>query len=170
MMANKQHQIVGGNMRDKSNIKEIIKLKSEMEKLEDKYTKFEEKIAKLQLEEESLWNKSGVCTICLEKGDGGYTEWHHIISQHKCKKEGLLHLISARSNVVELCKPCHDLTTSSMLKSNLEGGTGKVSSENEDKEPTESQIKYIKKLGGEIPDGLTRKGASHLIDELKKVK
>ena len=157
-------------MRDKSNIKEIMKIKSEMDKLETKYNKYEESIAKLQLEEESLWVKTGICSICLEPAPDGYTEWHHIISQHKCKKEGLLHLISARSNVVELCKACHDLTTASMLRTNLEGATSKVSQENEEKEPTENQIKYIKKLGGEIPDGLTRKGASQLIDELKKVK
>tara|TARA_R110001592_G_scaffold8366_7_gene45758 strand:- start:5054 stop:5527 length:474 start_codon:yes stop_codon:yes gene_type:complete len=157
-------------LRDKSNIKEIIKLKKEMEKLETKYNKHEETIAKLQLEEESLWVKTGNCTICLEPAPDGYTEWHHIISQHKCKKEGLLHLISARSNVVELCKACHDLTTASMLRTNLEGASSKVSQENEEKEPTENQVKYIKKLGGEIPNGLTRKGASQLIDELKKVK
>ena len=39
---------------------------------------------------------------------------------------------------------------------------------NED-DPTEKQIKYIKKLGGEVPIGLTRREASQLIDELKKV-
>ena len=157
-------------MREKSKIKEIMSIKKEMEKLEDKYNKFEEKISTLQAEEENLWVKTGVCTICLEPAPDGYTEWHHIISQHKCKKEGLIHLISARSNVVELCKACHDLTTASMLKSNLDGATRSVSDENAEKEPTDNQIKYIKKLGGEIPDGITRKGASQLIDELKKAK
>ena len=122
-----------------------MKIKKEMDKLETKYNKYEEDIAKLQLEEESLCVKTGNCSICLERAPEGYTEWHHIISQHKCKKEGLLHLISARSNVVELCKACHDLTTASMLRTNLEGSTQKVSSENEEKEPTENQIKYIKK-------------------------
>jgi len=146
-----------------------MKLKNEMDKLEEKYNKHEEEIAKLQLEEESLWVKTGVCSICQVEPDDGITEWHHIISQHKCKKEGLLHLISARSNVVEVCKPCHDLTTASMLRTNLENATSRVSKENADKEPTENQIKYIKKLGGDIPDGLTRQGASQLIDELKKV-
>ena len=143
-----------------------------MDDLETKYDKLEKELEETQKAEESLWVKTGYCSVCGSHGDNGdgYTEWHHIISQHKCKKEGLLHLISARSNVVELCKPCHDLTTASMLKSNLEGRTTKVSEENADKEPTENQLKYIKKLGGEIPDGLTRKGASQLIDELKKVK
>lgn len=147
-----------------------MKLKKKMEKLETEYNKHEESIAKLQSEEENLWVKTGNCSICLEPAPDGYTEWHHIISQHKCKKEGLLHLISARSNVVELCKACHDLTTASMLRTNLEGATSRVSKENAEKEPTENQIKYIKKLGGDVPDNLTRQGASQLIDELKKVK
>ena len=60
------------------------------------------------------------------------------------KKKDYYTLISARSNVVEVCKACHDLTTASMLKSNLEGRTTKVSEENADKEPTENQLKYIK--------------------------
>ena len=160
-------------MREQSNIKEITKIRNEMTKLDEKYSKFEEKLNKLQVVEETLWVKSGSCTICGQEGKDGYTEWHHIISQHKCKKENLLHLISARSNVVELCKPCHDLTTSSMLRSNLpEGvvGGSRVSDENAESEPTDKQLKYIKKLGGEIPDDLTRQGASLLIDELKKVK
>ena len=157
-------------MREQSNIKEMLKIKKEMDKLETEYNKFEGKLNELSIEEERLWVKTGSCTICGEVGKDGYTEWHHIISQHKCKKEGLLHLISSRSNVVELCKPCHDLTTSSMLKSNLDGSTSKVSEENAEKEPTENQMKYIKKLGGEIPDNLTRQGASQLIDELKKAK
>jgi len=159
-------------MREKSNIKEIIKIKEMMSELENEYDKLEKKLENTQKAEEALWVKSGYCTICGNNGvnDDGYTEWHHIISQHKCKKEGLLHLVSARSNVVEVCKRCHDLTTASMLKSNLEGKASKVSEENADKEPTDSQLKYIKKLGGEVPDNLTRQGASLLIDELKKAK
>jgi hypothetical protein len=43
-----------------------------------------------------------------------------------------------------------------------------VAIDNAELDPTEKQIKYIKKLGGEIPMGLTRREASHLIDELKK--
>jgi len=159
-------------MREKSNIKEIIKIKDKMNELESEYDKLEKELEDAQKAEEALWVKTGCCTICGNNGvDGdGYTEWHHIISQHKCKKEGLLHLVSARSNVVEVCKRCHDLTTASMLKSNLEGRTSKVAEENANKDPTENQLKYIKKLGGEVPDNLTRQGASLLIDELKKAK
>jgi 5-methylcytosine-specific restriction endonuclease McrA len=158
--------------RDKSNIKKIIEVKKEMGLLESQYDKLEQQLELLQTKEQELWIKTGYCTVCGGNGEDGdgYTEWHHIISQHKCKKEGLTHLISARSNVVELCKPCHDLTTASMLRTNLENSTSRVSKENADKEPTDNQIKYIKKLGGDIPEGLTRQGASQLIDELKKVK
>jgi len=155
-------------MRDKSNIKEILEIKSEMQLLSDTFDLLEVRLAELQEEEQKLWVKTGSCTICGQKGVDGYTEWHHIISQHKCKKEGLDHLISARSNVVELCKRCHDLTTASMLRSNLEGATKKVSKENADKEPTENQIKFIKKLGGDMEGITTRQEASQYIDELKK--
>lgn len=155
-------------MRSMSNIKRILEIKSEMQLLSDTYDSLEIKLAKLQEEEEKLWVKTGNCTICGQRGEDGYTEWHHIISQHKCKKEGLDHLISARSNVVELCKRCHDLTTASMLRSNLENATKKVSEENANKEPTENQIKFIKKLGGDMEGITTRQEASHYIDELKK--
>jgi len=155
-------------MRDKSNIKEILEIKSEMQLLSDTFDLLEVRLAELQEEEQKLWVKTGSCTICGQKGFDGYIEWHHIISQHKCKKEGLDHLISARSNVVELCKRCHDLTTASMLRSNLEGATKKVSKENADKEPTENQIKFIKKLGGDMEGITTRQEASQYIDELKK--
>lgn len=155
-------------MRDKSNIKKILEIKSEMTLLSNTYDALEVKLGKLQIEEEKLWIKTGNCTICGQRGTDGYTEWHHIISQHKCKKEGLDHLISARSNVVELCKRCHDLTTASMLRSNLESATKKVSKENAFKEPTENQIKFIKKLGGDMEGISTRQEASQYIDELKK--
>jgi len=51
----------------------------------------------------------------------------------------------------------------------MEGKT-RVSEENADAEPTERQLNYIRKLGGEVPENLTRKGASLLIDELKNLK
>ena len=56
-----------------------------------------------------------------------------------------------------------------MLRKNMEGKS-KVSEDNEGLEPTEKQLNYIKKLGGEPTEGLTRKGASLLIDELKNLK
>ena len=113
--------------------------------------------------EGELWDKTEECQIC---GAEGYTEWHHIISQHRCKEENLHHYIKLRGNVIELCKTCHDLTTASMIRKKLDAK--EVSQDNASLEPTEKQVKYIKKLGGEVPLGLTRREASHLIDELKK--
>ena len=134
-----------------------------MKVLSDEYEKYEGELEEILNED---WVKENECTIC---GNVGETDWHHIISQHRCREAGLEYLIRLRSNVVELCRDCHDLTTASMLRKNMEGKT-KVSDDNADAEPTEKQINYIEKLGGEIPNGLTRKGASLLIDELKNLK
>jgi hypothetical protein len=151
---------------DKMNIvKEITEIKNKMMGLEAEYAKLEIEMETLSHKQKEEWVREEECKIC---GTEGYTEWHHIISQHRCREEGLEHLLSARTNVVELCKPCHDLTTASMLRKNMPDSS-KVSEENEDLEPTEKQIAYIKKLGGDPPTDLTRKGASQLIDELKKV-
>jgi len=54
--------------------------------------------------------KSGYCRICNSKG---YTEWHHIISQHHARKTNQHRLIQNPGNVVELCKPCHNQTSAS---------------------------------------------------------
>ena len=150
----------GGKMKKNKRIKEI---QERMKVLSDEYEKYE-----LELEEilDENWVKDNECTICGNKGE---TDWHHIISQHRCREAGLEYLIRLRSNVVELCRNCHDLTTASMLRKNMEGKS-KVSEDNEELEPTEKQLNYIKKLGGEPTEGLTRKGASLLIDELKNLK
>ena len=152
---------------DKMNIvKEMTEIKNKMLELETEYLKLEEELSVLADKQKGEWVRTSTCTICASEG---YTEWHHIISQHRCREEGLDHLLSARSNVVELCKPCHDLTTASMLRKNMPDNS-KVSEENASSEPTERQINYIKKLGGEPPEWLTRKGASLMIDELKNSK
>lgn len=153
-------------LREKSKTNEIEKIRARMKVLEVEYNQLEEEILVLEKQEQTLWVKKNSCELCAFEG---YTEWHHIISQHKCRQEGLDHLITSRANVVELCQRCHDLTTASLLRKNMEGKT-RVSDDNADAEPTERQLNYIKKLGGEIPNDLTRKGASLLIDELKKVK
>ena len=137
-----------------------------LKKAEQTVVARQETLDNLLAQEGELWDKTGECQIC---GAQGYTEWHHIISQHKCRQEGLDHLISSRANVVELCQRCHDLTTASLLRKNMEGKT-RVSEENADAEPTDRQVYYIRKLGGEVPENLTRKGASLLIDELKNLK
>ena len=153
-------------LRENSKTREIEQKRARMNVLEIEYNQLEQEIQELEKQEQALWVKQNSCEIC---GAEGYTEWHHIISQHKCRQEGLDHLISSRANVVELCQRCHDLTTASLLRKNMEGKT-RVSEENAEAEPTERQLNYIKKLGGEPPEGLTRKGASLLIDELKNLK
>lgn len=153
-------------LREKSKTNEIEKIRARMKVLEVEYNQLEEEILVLEKQEQTLWVKKNSCELCAFEG---YTEWHHIISQHKCRQEGLDHLITSRANVVELCQRCHDLTTASLLRKNMEGKT-RVSDDNADAEPTERQLNYIKKLGGEIPNDLTRKGASLLIDELKNLK
>ena len=54
--------------------------------------------------------KTGICRICEYSG---YTEWHHIISQHHARKTNQHLLLRNPGNIVELCKGCHDQTTAS---------------------------------------------------------
>ena len=143
--------------------KSIMKAVEALEKARQTVDARQETLDNLLEQEGELWDKTGECQIC---GAEGYTEWHHIISQHRCKEEGLHHYIKLRGNVIELCKTCHDLTTASMIRKKLDAK--EVAIDNAELDPTEKQIKYIKKLGGEIPIGLTRREASQLIDELKK--
>ena len=154
----------GGKMgKTKTYRKSIMKAVEALEKARETVIARQETLDNLLTQEGELWDKTGECQIC---GAEGYTEWHHIISQHRCKEEGLHHYIKLRGNVIELCKTCHDLTTASMIRKKLDAK--EVAIDNAELDPTEKQIKYIKKLGGEIPMGLTRREASHLIDELKK--
>ena len=155
----------GGNMgKTKTYRKSIMKAVEALEKARQTVLARQETLDNLLEQEGELWDKTGECQIC---GAEGYTEWHHIISQHRCREEGLHHFIKLRGNVIELCKTCHDLTTASMIRQKLD--IKEVTEDNAELEPTEKQIKYIKKLGGEVPLGLTRREASALIDELKKL-
>ena len=144
--------------------KSIMKAVEALEKARQTVLARQETLDNLLEQEGELWDKTGECQIC---GAEGYTEWHHIISQHRCREEGLHHFIKLRGNVIELCKTCHDLTTASMIRKKLD--IKEVTEDNAELEPTEKQIKYIKKLGGEVPLGVTRREASALIDELKKL-
>jgi len=144
--------------------KSIMKAVEALEKARETVLARQKSLDNLLEQEGELWDKTGECQIC---GAEGYTEWHHIISQHRCKEEGLHHFIKLRGNVIELCKTCHDLTTASMIRKKLDAK--EVAEDNAELEPTEKQIKYINKLGGEVPLGLTRREASALIDELKKL-
>jgi len=60
--------------------------------------------------------KSGSCSICKRRG---YTEWHHIISQHHAIRTGQEDLLDNPDNLIELCKRCHDQTTASMVRKRL---------------------------------------------------
>ena len=144
--------------------KSIMKAVEALEKARQTVLARQETLDNLLEQEGELWDKTGECQIC---GAEGYTEWHHIISQHRCREEGLHHFIKLRGNVIELCKTCHDLTTASMIRKKLDAK--EVAEDNAELEPTEKQIKYINKLGGEVPLGVTRREASALIDELKKL-
>ena len=155
--------------KTKTYAKSIGQLRAKMDKMEQEYNGLEEQLKELLEKESELWVKKGECVIC---GTKGYTEWHHIISQHRCKEEGLDHYIKMRSNVVELCKPCHDLTTASLINKNRNKqttGASKVSDDNIDKEPTEAQLNYVKKLEGYIEKAsvMSRGEVSKYIDELK---
>tara|TARA_A100000172_G_scaffold68282_2_gene48038 strand:- start:649 stop:1167 length:519 start_codon:yes stop_codon:yes gene_type:complete len=155
----------GGKMsKTKTYRKSIMKAVEALSKAQQIVVVRQETLDSLLEQEGDLWDKTGECQIC---GAEGYTEWHHIISQHRCKEEGLHHFIKLRGNVIELCKQCHDLTTASMIRKKLD--IKEVTDDNAQLEPTEKQIKYIKKLGGEVPLELTRREASALIDELKKL-
>ena len=140
--------------KTKTYAKSIGQLREKMNKMEEEYNGLEEQLKELLEKESELWVKKGECVIC---GAKGYTEWHHIISQHRCKEEGLE------------CKSCHDLTTASMINKNRKGGAAKVSNDNIDKAPTEAQINYIKKLKGDVEkaENMNRGEVSKYIDELK---
>ena len=71
-----------------------------------------------------IGKKTKICTICKARG---YTEWHHIISQHHARVSGQEELIDNPDNVIELCKRCHDQTTASMVRKRLQR-EGKFSS------------------------------------------
>ncbi|MFL2956529.1 MAG: HNH endonuclease [Candidatus Thalassarchaeaceae archaeon] len=64
----------------------------------------------------NLPKKSSSCTICKRRG---YTEWHHIISQHHAIRTGQKNLLENPDNLIELCKVCHDQTTASMVRKRL---------------------------------------------------
>tara|TARA_B100001250_G_scaffold398974_1_gene407848 strand:+ start:1043 stop:1669 length:627 start_codon:yes stop_codon:yes gene_type:complete len=87
----------------------------------------------------TLLNKSGSCKICNRIG---YTEWHHIISQHHSIKTGQRHLLKNPNNVIELCKKCHNQTTASMVRKRLTRKYGKITSRPR-KKPLTAQEKRI---------------------------
>ena len=61
--------------------------------------------------------KTNTCRICNQEGK---TEWHHIISRGWSKRNDRKDLIENPGNQVELCRPCHDKTTASLVRKHLE--------------------------------------------------
>ena len=82
----------GGNMgKTKTYRKSIMKAVEALEKARQTVLARQETLDNLLEQEGELWDKTGECQIC---GAEGYTEWHHIISQHRCREEGLHHLLN----------------------------------------------------------------------------
>lgn len=151
--------------------KTLRALQQRKKKKQEEIEAIEQEFLKVVKSERQFWEKQGHCSICFAEGK---TEWHHIISQHRCREIGKEYLIHSRSNVVEVCKECHDNTTASLRRAAFEekGITQAKTVKNHNGPVTEAQRNYIIKLGGEesIREDMTRGEASALIDELKEVK
>jgi len=152
----------GTYLKTLRNIHERIqKKKGEVGEIEQEF------LAEVKKERE-MWIKAGRCTICLTEGG---TEWHHIISQHRCREINKEYLIHSRTNVIEICRSCHDETTASLRRKHIEqNGGGAKTIKNPNGAMTIRQEEYIKKLGGKsrITTNMTRGEASKLIDTLKE--
>ena len=142
-------------------IKMLKMLHKRIKKYEDKKQKTIDEYMKYVKREKSLWVKKDICEICNHEG---YTEWHHIISQNRCRESDMDFLVYCRSNVIEVCKFCHDNTTASLMAIGNRDGK---SVRNKEGPATHKQIEYIKKLGGSPKSSLTRQEASKMIDKLK---
>lgn len=158
----------GGKMGAKEGtyLKSLKKLQDAMKKKDDEKAKIREQFMEVVKKERKFWTKQGFCTICLEEGD---TEWHHIISQNRCKEIGKEYLVHSRTNVVEVCRACHDQTTASLRRKHIDSSGGNKSVKNPHGPVTNRQTEYIKTLGGieRLTPEMTRGEASALIDELK---
>jgi len=58
----------------------------------------------------------GTCRIC---GNKGKLDPHHIISQAQCRKNNRKDLITNPGNIVHICRDCHKLTTSYLVREDL---------------------------------------------------
>lgn len=155
--------------REGTYYKTMKALMQRKQKKQEEINEIEQEFLKVVKDERQFWDKQGHCNICFAEGK---TEWHHIISQHRCREIGKEYLIHSRSNVVEVCRECHDNTTASLRRAALEekGVTTTKTVRNPDGPVTEKQKDYIVKLGGEPSDVITRGEASALIDALKEGK
>ena len=64
----------------------------------------------------------GTCRIC---GNTGKLDPHHIISQAQCRKNDRKDLITNPGNIVHICRDCHKLTTSYLVREDLMGRASK---------------------------------------------
>ena len=87
----------------------------------------------------------GKCTICHAEGK---TEIHHIISQAKIERikphehGGNLDLKTNPGNLIELCVPCHDLTSHSWYRAKM---------------IAEGKSKTVRKKGKKVEDKKAKK-------------
>ncbi len=145
-------------------------------KLEEKIDELDNELRDVVKKERQFWVKTGTCSICLCEDKP--TEWHHIISQNRCRELGKEYLIHARTNVVEVCRPCHDETTASLRRKAIDSTGGGKSVKNPNGPVTLRQIDYIKKLCKEkkhrldidaLSETLTRGEASELINTFREI-
>ena len=153
-------------MKEGTYLKSMKKLQDAMKKKDEEKSKIRETFMEVVKKERQFWVKQGFCTICLDECD---TEWHHIISQNRCKEIGKEYLVHSRTNVVEVCRACHDQTTASLRRKHIDNTGGNKTVKNPLGPVTIRQTDYIKKLGGldRMTEDMTRGEASALIDELK---
>ena len=157
--------------REGTYYKTMRALQQRKKKKQEEIESIEQEFLKVVKNERKFWAKLGHCSICFDEGK---TEWHHIISQHRCREIGKEYLIHSRSNVVEIFRECHDNTTASLRRAAFEekGITQTKKVKNHSGPVTEAQRNYIIKLGGQdsMKEEMTRGEASALIDALKEVK
>tara|TARA_A100001201_G_scaffold114001_1_gene97678 strand:- start:737 stop:1219 length:483 start_codon:yes stop_codon:yes gene_type:complete len=149
-------------------LKTLRKIHERIQKKKGEVGEIEQEFLAEVKKEREMWVKVGRCTVCLAEGE---TEWHHIISQHRCREISKEYLIHSRTNVIEICRSCHDETTASLRRKHIEqNGGGAKTVKNPNGAMTIRQEEYIKKLGGEnrITTNMTRGEASKLIDALKE--
>ena len=60
--------------------------------------------------------RTGFCRICKVETT---TDWHHIISKHRCVTIGRQDLLDDPGNLVELCEECHEHTSASLIRALL---------------------------------------------------
>jgi len=87
----------------------------------------------------------------------------------RCKDELILR--TGQEISLTAAVPVFEQVNKWLLSDRIQSERGKVRSDKEttmDEPATPAQIKFIKDLGGHVVDGMTKKQASQLIEDLKK--